>query len=685
MGRLRSPLAEADLALLPGLLAAALFVVWAVLEGGFPDTVWYPGGLLLLGLSVAVAFGLKGRIPRLSRLELVAIALFAAFAIWSFVSIAWAGVADIAWDGANRTLVYLLVYTLFALLAWRYRSAALLLGAYSLALAGVGLVLLVGIAGSDDAILSFISGRLVEPTGYANATAALFIGGFWPAVYLAGRRQTPIVLRGALLGAAGLLVQIALVPQSRGSLLVLPIALAIFIAIVPGRVRLLLSLAAVGGATALVSGPILDVFTVARDGSAVGDEVSAATEAMVVSFVGLVGVGIAAALLDTRLTVGERWTRRGERGTAVALVATVVVALAAGLVAVGDPIAWAGERVEDFKSGYDSAGFGSSRFSGDLGSNRYDFWRVSMDEIAPAEPVAGDGADNFATPYLRSRESDEEPLYPHSLPVRVIAGTGVVGGSLLGGSLIAMVLLAVRVRRFGAGEPERGIAAVALAAFAYWFGHSGADWLWSFPALTAPVFAWLGIAASLGRSSGGSAASANPGRGRLLAGSPAVAAAMALAAAAFVSLLLPWAAARDVQVAADTWRADPDAAYNRLDRARSVNPTSARADLTAGTIASVHGDFERGLSAFDRALEREPNNWYALLQLGTLRAAMGEEGAAAAIARARELNPLDPLPRTALRRLRAERPLSPVAINDAFLERVCSVVGRTEETSYCEE
>ena len=42
-----------------------------------------------------------------------------------------------------------------------------------------------------EAVLSLISGRLAEPTGYPNAVAALFVGGFWPAIYLASRRETP--------------------------------------------------------------------------------------------------------------------------------------------------------------------------------------------------------------------------------------------------------------------------------------------------------------------------------------------------------------------------------------------------------------------------------------------------------------------------------------------------------------
>ena len=70
----------------------------------------------------------------------VALGCLAAYTALSYLSILWAGVPGDAWEGANRTLLYLLVFALFA--CWRQRgaSAALLLGAWTLAmvvLAGV--------------------------------------------------------------------------------------------------------------------------------------------------------------------------------------------------------------------------------------------------------------------------------------------------------------------------------------------------------------------------------------------------------------------------------------------------------------------------------------------------------------------------------------------------------------------
>ena len=66
----------------------------------------------------------------------------AAYTALSFLSILWAGVPGDAWEGANRTLLYLLVFALFACWAQAGVTAALLLCGWVLAMVGVGLFVL---------------------------------------------------------------------------------------------------------------------------------------------------------------------------------------------------------------------------------------------------------------------------------------------------------------------------------------------------------------------------------------------------------------------------------------------------------------------------------------------------------------------------------------------------------------
>ncbi len=669
---------------IPGLLATATLLVLALEGGGFSPEAWYPAGLFMLGLLVLAAVVYRG-LGRLSTVSALALALFAAFVAWSFLSIFWADQRAIAWDGANRSLFYLLVFALFLVLPWRSRSAAAILVAYVVGLACVGVCVLAATAWSSDPSLALIGARFAEPTDYANGAAALFLGGFWPATALASRREAPWLLRGLLLGCAGVLMQLALLPQSRGAFIVFPFAAVAYVLLIPGRPRALLPLILVLGATALAAPPILDVFTVADSGADPGDALSAALDAVLISFVGLFAVGAALAALDRRVEISEKASRVLERSVTAGLGACAAVAVAVALLAVGNPADWADDRWQDFKGGYDSSGFGSSRFTGDLGSNRYDFWRVSVGEQFASAPVAGQGADNFAVPYLRERTSPEEPLYPHSLPLRVLAGTGLIGGLLFLGALGAACVAAARARFGVADAPRAVLSGVALVGFTYWVLHSAGDWLWSLPAVTAPIFAWLGVAASLGRPSPvgpawGSAGTGQIGFRRRLA---LVAGGCAVALTA-VTFLLPLASARDVSAAARISTADPEAALDRLDRARGLNFLSAQPDLRAGVIATAIDDPVLARRAFTRALEREPSNWYATLQLATLDLQEGQASSGQRLLElARELNPRDPLIRLAVQRARSGSPLTLQQINQRLLRRLCAVVGRTSETRFC--
>ena len=142
-----------------------------------------------------------------------------------------------------------------------------------------------------------------------------------------------------------------------------------------------------------------------------------------------------------------------------------------------------------------------------------------------------------------------------------------------------------------------------------------------------------------------------------------LAAAAVVAIAAAVSLALPWISAQLTDNAASDWQADPEA-YSRLDTARDLNPLSARPDLVAGTIAIRNDDPARAAAAFARAAEREPTNWYARLELGTLDLADGDRAQGIAeLRRARELNPAEPLIATALRRAKGNDPLTTEAID----------------------
>jgi hypothetical protein len=662
--------------LLAGALGVGVFAALAVADGGFEPTASNPAALFLLGILVAFGFALRRSPPLLPRRQLYAIAALFAFAAWAFISILWADDKGVAWDGANRALLYALVVALFALPSWSSRTAAQTLGLYSLAIAAVGAGVFLATTASEDPAIHFVDVRFAEPTGYHNASVALFIGAFWPALFLSSRREVPWFLRGAFLAAAGLLLELTLVAQSRGWLLVFPVAGVLYLALVPGRLRTLATAAPLALTVGLASGPLLDVLPAAREGTNLHGALDDATSAMLASFTVLLLCGCLVGIFDNSFRIPARIVERVRTVVVASGAAAVLVGAVVVLAIIGNPVSWADGRWEDFKSG--QAEFKSgSQLGESLGSNRYDFWRVAADQFADS-PLSGAGVDNFAADYVEERRAYEEPLYPHSLPLQVLGGTGLIGASLIvaffGFALVALS----RAWRAPPDLLGRGVAAVAATAATYWLLHGAGDWFWAMPAVSAPPLAWLTMAGRLGQ------ASSEPQRDsrlsitrpRLVA--PALAVLVAFAVATYG---LPWAAANDLDEAQKVWTRDPAEAFERLDRASELNFLSAGPDITAGTLAIQLGERGRAEHYFEVALDREPRNWYARLESGAIAAFEGNRAQGIEELRmARRLNPLEPTIRAALEHAEAGRPLTPEAITLRLAQGICERLGRRPQT-----
>jgi hypothetical protein len=667
--------------LIPGVMAVGVFVFWATAQGGIAATDWYPGTLILLGLLVVTGYAYRARIFRLPRLVTIALLLLALFTVWNFLSIAWADDQGAAWDGANRCLSYLIVFALFALPPWRPRAAALILGIYTLAITAVGLVVLLKAAGAAEPLHYFVAGRFAEPSGYQNANAALFAMSMFPAIFLAARRETPWPLRGLMLSCAVVLFGMALLPQSRGWTIAAPVTLVVYLLIVPGLVRSLTVILPLGIAMAAIASPVLHVFNVSDNAGELGPALGDARTAILIAAAVLFVVGCALGFADRRIELSERTARIGSRAVlgaaGVAAIAGVVVALAV----IGNPATWVSDRWHDFKGGrFEYQTGGGSRLGGSLGSNRYDFWRVAADEFKD-HPLVGLGSENFAEDYVQHRRSGEEPTYPHNLSLQVLSSTGVVGGLLFGGFLVVSLIGVGRIR-LGRNDPlARGMAGILAVVFVYWFVHSIGDWFWAFAGLSAPVFAWLGMGMRLD-------AEREPlqqPRWAKAWAAPAVAVSAIALLFALASMVLPWAAAIDVERAQADWPTNPHAAFQQLDQARKLNFLSATPDLVQGVIAARLGENRRVRSSFDRALERDPRNWYAELELATLDGMEGRrQEALAGLDRVASLNPREPLTATVRHGVLTGKPMTLHQLDGEFLYRYCNRLGRKVGPNGCQ-
>src|SRR6185437_14453696 len=357
---------------------------------------------------------------------------------------------------------------------------------------------------------------------------------------------------------------------------------------------------------------------------------------------------------------------------------------------------------ESFEGGY-ATNTSCNRLLSGLGSNRYDFYRVALDEFA-SHPLLGIGADNFQQSYLRLGHSEETPRYPHSVELRTLTQTGLAGALLALVGLGAALVAGWRAMRRRDDPLAAAIAAAALAGFTYWAVHGSFDWFFEFAGLGAPAFALLGLGCALapegdaggtpqrGASSvhegdagaipqrGASGvhegdAGAIPQRGTRRtrvwhpSGSALTLALLSLLGlAAAASLAAPCLGERQVQSAAAISPKAPLDAYSRLGDAAKLNPLRDRACLVEGSIALRFGDLSRAERAFSRALGRVPDDAYAALELGAIASESGARvRALGLLERAVRLNPRDPLTRQALHTVQAGRPVDVRALNRAIL------------------
>ena len=95
----------------------------------------------------------------------------------------------------------------------------------------------------------------------------------------------------------------------------------------------------------------------------------------------------------------------------------------------------------------------SSRFTSG-GGNRYDYWRVAVDQFAD-HPLRGVGAGNYDRTYFLERRTTEDIRQPHSIELQTLGELGIVGGALLA---IFLVAIAVGFARRAREARERSLA-----------------------------------------------------------------------------------------------------------------------------------------------------------------------------------------------------------------------------------
>jgi hypothetical protein len=644
-------------ALIPGEIAVALVLVWAADNGGYDPTTWYLGALLLLGVLAQVLLWPRERPLAVTRTSALALGLFAAYVAWSYLSISWAQSPGDALQGSNRAFLYLIVFALLSVLPWTPHAAVLALLTFAITIAVIAIVLLFRLASADNLGQIVVQGRFLAPTGYYNASVALFTIGGLTSTVLSVRRSLPAPLRGFLLAGAAACLQLAVVGQSRGWLFTLPLVLIATWAVVTDRLRVTAAAVIPLVATLVPVHRLLDIYRSHFGSVTLIHAAKSAGHAslLLCALVFAVSTLLAWAGVLVRPRALKRTTRR-----ALGVVAAVAVlaAGAAGAAAAthGDPLAFIKRQWNGFS--HPIVGRQTGSYFASVGSGRYDFWRASIDAVA-AHPLGGLGQDNFADYYVKRRHTIEEPTWTHSLEMRLLAHTGIIGALLFAAFVIAALAAALFARRRGP-EPVRFAAGATLLPLVVWLIHGSLDWFWEMPALSGAALGFLAVAGALGRSSSDDRALVHVTPRRPTTHALAVVTGFLCLVAGVVVLGFPYLSAREVAAATSIRERNSTQALTDLRTAAKLNPLTPLPDRLAGTIALENGQLIVAQQRFREAIDREPGGWFSWLGAGLAASALGNsEQARRDFQVAASINNLQPAVTESLKRVDTTHPVTP--------------------------
>lgn len=596
--------------------AAALQLAWNV-TGSVAAADWL--GVALLAALLVVVVLAAGAAVRPARLAVVSLGLLGAYGAWVALSISWSPLPTLAKEEAQLVLLYALVLAVALLSLRSARERVVALGAVAFAPAVVALGTGVRLVRADDATAFFPDGRLELPIAYANADAALFLLGLWPALVLAAGRAIPVAVRAAALGAASVCLAGWISTQSKGGAVGIVVSAVAVFALAPGRARLAVPATVAAVVAGAAAAPLTEPYR--ADGNAAAAGVGRA----------LLAVAVLGALVGAVYALGDRRLRLSTRAVTVAsraALALVVALLLAGVVVAvertGSPAKSVGDAWAAFSEYHPDEGTDGTHLATLGGSNRYDFWRVAL-AGARDEPLAGIGARGFGALYLREGRSHETPARTHSLLFETLLETGVVGLVLLASSLalaVALVAAAARRRRL------HGIA--ALGGCVGWLAHASVDWTWTFPATGILFFLLLGVGCA--------------GSGALVPRRAAFVSTAAVVVTGAVAFAGPWLSARLTERAL----ASPERAASDLRWARRLDPVSVYPVTAQARTAATS---EAALRALEEAARKEPESVATRFLLGITLLELGRaDEARAELRAARRLSPRDPIVSAALER-----------------------------------
>ena len=226
--------------------AVAVLVWWATDQGGYFQKTFYPGTRAAARRPGRDGSRRARELPRpAAHRRSSRSARWRSFTAWSFLSISWADAPGPAWDAANRALLYLVLFTLFSRAPAGALTRRLLIGAWTLAIVGLAVVVLLKLPARAQRGRDAVRARAGAAAGLLERQRRAVADGAVARADARPRRfGVPPWLRGVFAAGVVVLAETSLLSESRGSLVAVGVVLVVLFAVVPRRVRTFLTLGA---------------------------------------------------------------------------------------------------------------------------------------------------------------------------------------------------------------------------------------------------------------------------------------------------------------------------------------------------------------------------------------------------------------------------------------------------------
>ena len=470
-----------------GVVVAAAIFFLSYANGGFePTTRAYAAIAAWWMIGVGAAMGIGPTRARLSRTAIAVPALFALFAVWTLVSMAWAPDGERAFAEFDKVSLYVGVLVLGLFLA-RVVPASFLGGGIALALSAIAGVALIsrlfpssfGVPPGSQ-VLHILAVRLSFPVGYWNGLGtevALAV----PLLLAAMCSQRSRLVRAVAVLPFPIIAADMYLASSRGAFAAVGIGVVAFLLLTPRRWPALAASVIAGGAGVVAVAALVHKkqLVLGRTSSLAVHEGHRA--ALLIGLTCIVGAVIWLALSE----VGGRLST--PRPLVGRITATVLVMLGIVAVLAAHPIRF----FDTFRSNPPTSKSGlyvTEHLLSSSGSGRWQFWGASVSQFR-AHPLQGGGAGSWGFWWLQHGSLSVFTQFAHSLYLETMGELGVIGLLLLLGWLLLAVTGAIRSARALASEHVAAVAATGITFFV----AAAYDWVWNLSGVAIVGVGCLGI------------------------------------------------------------------------------------------------------------------------------------------------------------------------------------------------